>query len=309
MATNKIPPLLEPYLGLPPEASLIILSGVLGASTNWLVQRYLCSLLGSSNGRASTAANGDGPENGDTCVVLVSFMRDYAFWKEGAGRLGLDLDGLAKKNIFKFVDGLSGLFSGASGPNARTPVRGTSGEFLLRNATLDELQQVVQSAQQTCASPNTVLILDNPDLLLAASGSSMSGEGLRQTILHLREVSCNGIRPVFCARNRNYASHRFTNKISQNVSSTIITLAADEPLISAQNTSLEKDHASLALSLAHEAGMLITLRLLDTGTAKDVSGVLRVTPGGDTVGFVSEERELLYFVGSDGGVRVFERGQ
>lgn len=188
MATNKIPPLLEPYLGLPPEASLIVLSGVLGASTNWLVQRYLCSLLGSSNGRAS-AANGDVPENGDTCVVLVSFMRDYAFWKEGAGRLGLDLDGLAKKNIFKFVDGLSGLFSGASGPNARTPVRGTSGEYLLRNATLDELQQVVQSCQQTCASPNTVLILDNPDLLLAVSGSNMSGEGLRQTILHLREVS------------------------------------------------------------------------------------------------------------------------
>ncbi|KAK6216407.1 E2-like enzyme [Pestalotiopsis sp. IQ-011] len=281
MATNKIPPLLEPYLGLPPEASLIVLSGVLGASTNWLVQRYLCSLLGGSNGRASAAANGDVPENGDTCVVLVSFMRDYAFWKEGAGRLGLDLDGLAKKNIFKFVDGLSGLFSDASGPNARTPVRGTSGEYLLRNATLDELQQVVQSTQQTCASPNTVLILDNPDLLLAASGSNMSGEGLRQTILHLRE----------------------------NVASTVITLAADEPLISAQNASLEKDHASLALSLAHEAGMLITLRLLDTGTAKDVSGVLRVTPGGDAVGFVSEERELLYFVGSDGGVRVFERGQ
>ncbi|ETS84879.1 hypothetical protein PFICI_02904 [Pestalotiopsis fici W106-1] len=280
MAT-KIPPLLEPYLGLPPEASLIVLSGVLGASTNWLVQRYLCSLLGNSTGRVP-AIDGNNGENGDTCVVLVSFMRDYAFWKEGAGRLGLDLDALSKRSMFKFVDGLSGLFSGASGAiTTKAPVAGPPGQHVLRKATLEELQQVVQSAQQTCASSNIVLVLDNPDLLIAAAGNTISGEGLRQTLLHLRE----------------------------SVSSTVITLSADEPLISAQTTSLEKNHASFALSMAHEAEMLVTLRLLDTGTAKDVSGVLRVTPGGDATGFVSEQRELLYFVGSDGGVRVFERGQ
>ncbi|KAF3000041.1 hypothetical protein E8E14_006985 [Neopestalotiopsis sp. 37M] len=280
MAT-KIPPLLEPYLGLPPEASLIVLSGVLGASTNWLVQRYIYSLLGNSSGRAP-AIDGSNGENGETCVVLVSFMRDYAFWKEGAGRLGLDLDALAKKNMFKFVDGLSGLFSGASGAiPAKASGASSAGQHVLRKATLEELQQVVQSAQQTCASSNIVLVLDSPDLLAAAAGNAVSGEGLRQTLLHLRE----------------------------SVSSTVITVSADEPLISAQTTSLEKNHASLALSLAHEAEMIVTLRLLDTGTAKDVSGVLRVTPGGDATGFVSEERELLYFVGSDGGVRVFERGQ
>lgn len=86
-------------------------------------------------------------------------------------------------------------------------------------------------------------------------------------------------------------------------------MAADEPLISVQNTSLEKNHSALVLSLAHDTEMLISLRLLDTGTARDVSGVLRVTPGGDATGHVGEERELLYFVGGDGGVRVFERGQ
>jgi elongator complex protein 6 len=95
----------------------------------------------------------------------------------------------------------------------------------------------------------------------------------------------------------------------QKVHSTIVTLAADEPLISAQATSLEKDHAAFTLSLAHEAEMVTSLRLLDTGTARDVSGVLRVTHGGGATGFVQDERELLYFVGGDGGVRVFERGQ
>jgi elongator complex protein 6 len=53
------------------------------------------------------------------------------------------------------------------------------------------------------------------------------------------------------------------------------------------------------------------LRLLDTGTARDVSGVVRITAGGESSqeGIKVEERELLYFVGGDGGVKVFERGQ
>lgn len=55
----------------------------------------------------------------------------------------------------------------------------------------------------------------------------------------------------------------------------------------------------------------MSLRMLETGTAKDVSGVLRVTPGGDEeiASTPVEDRELLYFIGGDGSVRVFERGQ
>lgn len=86
---SQIPHLLDSYLSLPPETSQIVLTGILGASTNWLTLRYLYSLL-----RPATAAsprhNGDGAaeEAGeDVKVLLVSFMRDYAFWKDGAGRL------------------------------------------------------------------------------------------------------------------------------------------------------------------------------------------------------------------------------
>jgi len=71
---SKIPPLLEPYLALPQEASLILLTSVLGASTNWLALRFLYSAL----------AN---PEDEDVKVVFVSFMRDLAFWKDGCKRL------------------------------------------------------------------------------------------------------------------------------------------------------------------------------------------------------------------------------
>lgn len=58
----------------------------------------------------------------------------------------------------------------------------------------------------------------------------------------------------------------------------------------------------------------MSVRGLDTGVARDVSGVLRICRGagaGDEAdegeGEV-EEREYLYLVGADGGVRVFERG-
>src|SRR6266536_2515722 len=75
--SSRIPPLLEPYLALPPEASLILLTSVLGASSNWLILRFLHSALNGSG-----AAPGDG-----TKVLLVSFMRDLAFWKENGRRL------------------------------------------------------------------------------------------------------------------------------------------------------------------------------------------------------------------------------
>lgn len=79
--TSRIPPLLEPYLALPPEASLILLTSVLGASSNWLVLRYLHSALLSQDGGAEISP-------GEECkVLLVSFMRDFTFWKENGRRL------------------------------------------------------------------------------------------------------------------------------------------------------------------------------------------------------------------------------
>ncbi|MBE3049071.1 hypothetical protein IMZ48_42540 [Candidatus Bathyarchaeota archaeon] len=69
--------------------------------------------------------------------------------------------------------------------------------------------------------------------------------------------------------------------------------------------------------MAHEARLVLSCRMLDTGAANDVSGVLRITGGGGWDADAAEEsgeadveaREYLYFVGSDWGVKVFERGQ
>ena len=95
----------------------------------------------------------------------------------------------------------------------------------------------------------------------------------------------------------------------------MITISADQPLVEARQTPLETDHSAFLLHLAHQADLTMSLRLLDSGTARDVSGVMRITVGEqasvarEDVQKVLEERDLLYFVGGDGGVRVFERGQ
>lgn len=92
---------------------------------------------------------------------------------------------------------------------------------------------------------------------------------------------------------------------------TILTLSADTPLVTTQFTPLEVNHASFLLSTAHQADLVMGLRLLDTGAARDVSGVMRISVSEDEEEERErgvEDKELLYFVGGDGGVKVFERG-
>ncbi|KAK3336963.1 hypothetical protein B0T19DRAFT_411120 [Cercophora scortea] len=340
--TSRTPPLLEPYLaGLPDEAALVVLTGILGASTNWLVLRYLHSFL-------KQALGGDEDEDDETTtaedepsVLLVSFLRDYTFWKDSASRLGLDLDALARRGRFSFVDGLrSALFVPSSSSSSFTTTSTTTTSTTPCNAIPDRgrptptptptpprpaPRPVVQAHQQKWKQPLThpslvgvqsglhsavdelvraraaragtgtgtggsngkvILVIDQLDFLLAAAAtSSVTSLGLRELLLDLREK----------------------------VHATILTLSADEPLVVAQTTSLEKEHAAFVLSLAHEAETILSLRLLDTGVAKDVSGVLRITGGGGggdrRAGRPQvEEKEYLYQVVGDGGVRVFERG-
>jgi elongator complex protein 6 len=94
--SSRIPPLLEPYLALPPEASLILLTSVLGASSNWLVLRFLYSALISPD--ASSEIRGED----EAKVLLVSFMRDVTFWKENAKRLVGSISAL-ESCLFMFV--------------------------------------------------------------------------------------------------------------------------------------------------------------------------------------------------------------
>lgn len=131
-----------------------------------------------------------------------------------------------------------------------------------------------------------ILVVDQLDLLLAAGGDVFSAVALGDMISGFREEA-----------------HAM-----------ILSLSADYPLVSSHGTTLEAEHAAFLLGIAHEADLTMSLRLLDSGVARDISGVVSVKAGdvgGDhqTDRKIWEDREMLYFVAGDGGVRVFERGQ
>ncbi|SPO03782.1 uncharacterized protein DNG_06465 [Cephalotrichum gorgonifer] len=280
--SSRTPHLIAPYLPLPPS-TLTLLTSVLGATTNWLLLRYLVHHLApriaGDDGEEPHGREGGEDGEGDTAVVLVSFMRDYAFWKEGAARLGLDLDLAARKSTFTFVDGLTSLSLPAPPPTNKP----TKGRRSLRSPKLEDVTREIRAAVAELRRENgrVLLFIDQPDCYLAVAGGQITGLALNDAILSLREE----------------------------VGATILTLSADDPFIDNQSTNLERSHAAFALSAAHEARAVLSCRMLDTGAASDVSGVLRITGGGaDEAGEV-EAHEYLYYVGSDWGAKVFERGQ
>lgn len=77
------PHLLTPYL-YPQQYSLTVLTSVLGATSNWLVLRYLYAALAPA---PKDVEGGTGTERRKQKVVLLSFMRGWAFWKAEARRL------------------------------------------------------------------------------------------------------------------------------------------------------------------------------------------------------------------------------
>jgi elongator complex protein 6 len=204
LMASRAPPLLEPYLRLPYETSLILLSGVLGTSTNWLVHRYLHTLLASpttttSSSSSYPSSHEDAGSNNyqaqQISVILVSFLRDYAFWKDGCKRLGLDLDQATRKGSFAFVDGLTGLFAPSPNPPGSRPsaTEEGRGKWVLQAATVEHFRKTLENAvahiQGVSSGAQTVLVIDQPDLLLAVATDAMTAQDLRGTILELREVS------------------------------------------------------------------------------------------------------------------------
>ncbi|QUC20130.1 uncharacterized protein UV8b_04371 [Ustilaginoidea virens] len=279
MASARIPPLLEPYLRLPPEAALVVLTSVLGCSANWLVLRWAYGLLSGrqQSGRQQKGqAADDGEGDGDAAVVLCSFLQDGAFWREGLSSLGLDLDNLQAAKRFSFVDGLTGLYAPDPDPE---PATGAGRHHVLLSSTVDHVARTLEAAiaEVSGGGRRVVLVMDHMDAWLATADESASDVAAMLAALRER------------------------------VHAAVVTVAADEALVQAQNTTLEKEHAALVLSLAHEAHLVVGLRRLDTGTSGDVSGVVRMTGGGRRAGRL-EDAEYLYRFSGDGGVKVFERG-
>jgi elongator complex protein 6 len=294
----------------------------------------------------------------DVAVILVSFMRDWDFWRSEARKGGgLDLERLKRGKRLAFVDGMSKMFlsdvagkesqyaqaqlerlAGHSqtigGSTGRTPQislpRGPIGrtnpristaaatatattpapdsastahlpqmtpdDFFIKSPDIQEVQHTIESAirRLKSASPQrkTLLVVDTPSFLLA-SNPTLTPSILSSVILRL---------------------HTLTSHI-------LVHVPADDALISLSTPPqpLEVNGHNLLVKTAHISSRILSCRVLDTGFARDVSGVLRVTENSTGLnldfrnysGTNAEETrggELLYLVKGDGSVKMFERG-
>lgn len=339
--SSRIPSHLQPYVGLPHDESLLLLTSTLGASANWLIIRFLCAALSNTE---------DGGAQQGHNVVLVSWMREYDFWKQEARKGGgLDLERLRREGRFAFVDGLSeaclsvtatgeaanGSGATPSGFNspalelqgrrglapaaqARGPVgpavdrtvpvpapaastkQTSPGHYTLKSLDVAHLKTTVINAVSALSSPSgssrkILVVLDNPDLLLALH-PTIKPSAVSSLILTLRNLP--------------------------SVSHVVTHMQADNPLLSLSTPPqpLEIAHHNLLVKLGHMSRRIIGARVLDTGVARDVSGVIRVTEQrmdwrglgfkneGKTRDDTGKGKEFLYQVKGDGSVKVFERG-
>lgn len=285
MPTARVAPLaLEPYLRLPAESSLTLLTGTVGVNASFLATRFV--------GSALQTDQHDDDDDRDAGVLLITWLRDSSFWKQEIRRgsvsevyicsplsttncqhQGLDTTRLSQLGKFAAVD----CFSDPTWPLVETEKRILSALALLSDTS------------STGRPKKITLILDAPDILLATS--STTAAALNTFLLTLRSQEC--------------------------VHHAIVSLSADGPFLSAalpdsadtRSTPIEVETASFATTQAHAARLVLSVRGLDTGAATDISGVLRATRGGDHPHEADvKEGELLYLVQRDGNLKVFERG-
>lgn len=165
-----------------------------------------------------------------------------------------------------------------------------------RNSIFSTIEKAITEAvarlSQSEAKSNIFLILDNPDVHLA------TGSATAQQLCFLML------------------------KLRISVHSVLLVCSADQPLLQPtisnsglQITPLEIESSMFLTQQAHNARLVISVRELATGAAKDVSGVLRVTRSSgaydtdeDAAGSKVDETEALYLVSRDGSVKVFQRG-
>ncbi|KAI9785647.1 MAG: hypothetical protein M1816_008270 [Peltula sp. TS41687] len=326
--SSLIPPLLQPYL-LPtaPRTSsksnntsntLTLLTSTLRTTTNWLLSLIIHHHLSSSSLPSSSPPSSSSSSSFSgtaTVVVLVSFLRDYEFWRNSLYRLGLDISRLPHKSDtagggvggsrrFRFVDGLTGLFHPAGGGHgdARdergggkgkqeeevrvrlsfTPGQGSTGIGMgMGMRGLEEtLRREIHAARRAAAS-STATASTTASNTEEIGGREAHGEE-NQVVLVI-----DGLDILLAAAAVETA----------NVMELTRMITSLREATAGTQTPLETSHTALLLSLAHQARYIVSLRPLDTGFARDVGGVVRVGRGAGWY-----EDACVSWDGDDGGV-------
>ncbi|EHY54534.1 hypothetical protein HRR83_004343 [Exophiala dermatitidis] len=152
-----------------------------------------------------------------------------------------------------------------TGPSPRIPTSG-AGVGLTSTSTSAPLGPEESSLSSSSTEQPPIILIDGIDFLLAAQSAStvelLSFLATVRAKSHAVILSCQADAPLL---------HSAYGASSGTGTGTGTTSA---------ETPVERNHAHVLSSLAHSSRRVFQLRGLDTGSAKDVSGVVRVSRGG-----------------------------
>jgi elongator complex protein 6 len=171
----------------------------------------------------------------------------------------------------------------------------------------------------TPKTTHTLLILDTPSLLLHTTTPPITSTALSTLFLTLRNlptvhsaiVSIPADGPFLAPAASLATAHFHGQRYVPN------GRGAGASLEGGGHEALESENAAFTVGAVQAARCVVQCRALGTGWAEDVSGVVRVTRGGccdgeetdtDDTGEPVQEGEWLYYIGGDGGVKVWGRG-
>ncbi|EXJ64570.1 hypothetical protein A1O7_00907 [Cladophialophora yegresii CBS 114405] len=299
-----IPPPLVSYL----ESSLASLHGqtlitsVLGTPSPWLLLRFVYGAM------YGVGHDSEARQLGEDSAVRPG---------ESPVVFGLDFQVLLRGKKIVYVDGLTDGSPPAGPGNSSLPPT-----TKLKALTLDELRRSMDVALKSWFTATTDTSTSGVG---ASSGSSSSaGSADAKSLILLDGIDFLLACQPFIST---VSLQALLSTLRTRSRALVLTCNADAPLLQTATsgnhdggTPLERNHAHFLTSIAHQSRWVFQLRGLDTGSAKDVSGVIRVSKGGDggdgeneisTSGRTTDlpDTEWLYQLKGDGSVRVWGRGE
>ncbi|KAJ9498600.1 hypothetical protein LTR99_007949 [Exophiala xenobiotica] len=337
---SAIPPSIASYIQASLDAqSQTLITSVLSTPSTWLALRVVYAAIHGVEdvSRGHSLALGSSHHAVESRpVIFVSLLRPLSLWTEMGRKMGLDVQSLLKNRRIIYIDGLS-FPSGHSSP--ADPLLLPT--MKLKSLDLSAVRDAVNTALKSMASSTataTATSSQSPSILTASSSARPTPRmpmppASRPPAAASPSTHVPSTKPVIVLDGIDFvlasepacstlALDSFLSSLRAQCHALVVTGNADAPLLQtagseiSTGTPLERSHAHFLTSMAHRCQWVWQLRGLDTGSAKDVTGVLRMSRGGD-VGVeedeVSHERlpdaEWLYQVKGDSSVRVWSRGE
>ncbi|KIW35484.1 uncharacterized protein PV07_02180 [Cladophialophora immunda] len=323
--------------------SQTLITSVLSTPSPWLVLRLVYAALygveddikddGRDAGRPERTASAASPAGR---VVLASFLRPLSLWVELGKKIGLDIQSLLRSKKIVYVDGLtyapsSPISISGGGGGDPAPSLTTRLKSLAFNDVQDALDSALKSISTTISTPaSTSSPTSGTPTPRIPSTSMQPTQGIEgpKPFIFLDGVDFLVASQPFLSTTSVQA---FLASLRTQSQSLFLSCNADTPLLhiatsaNEEGLPLERNQAHLVTAMAHQSRWVLQLRGLDTGSARDVSGVIRASKGGgyesneDELGDSSRSRvgtanelddaEWLYQVKGDGSVRVWGRGE